>query len=234
MLPKIDFILPCYNAGENWQNQLLNFYGEANKFFVIHFILVNDGSTGNEIEKQIQFIQSKNISINLISYPTNMGKGYALRQGVEASKAEYIVYTDVDFPFTDQSLLDVMNELVKNQADVIAGFRNENYYENKMSWFRKMLSKSFRFFLKNILRIPVSDTQCGLKGFNKKGREIFLSTKTNRYLFDFEFIYKACRNKNIRIQPIQVQLKDNVVFRKMKLNILLREFLNLILILVSK
>ena len=111
------------------------------------------GSHTSTVEKQIQFIQSKNISINLISYPTNMGKGYALRQGVEASKAEYIVYTDVDFPFTDQSLLDVMNELVKNQADVIAGFRNENYYENKMSWFRKMLSKSFRFFLKNIFYI---------------------------------------------------------------------------------
>ena len=82
--------------------------------------------------------------------------------------------------------------------------------------------------------MSITDTQCGLKGFNKTGKEKFLSTTINRYLFDFEFIYKVCKNKNLQIVPVEVQLKENVVFSKMRLKILAQESLNLISILFFK
>ncbi len=103
-----------------------------------------------------------------------------------------------------------------------------------MSQFRKLLSKAFRFFVKRILKMPVTDTQCGLKAFNKRGKEKFLGTTINRYLFDFEFIYEACKDKSLTIQPVQVQLKENVIFSKMKLKIIFQETLNLIRILLFK
>jgi hypothetical protein len=131
-------------------------------------------------------------------------------------------------------MVDVIDALTSGSCDIAAGYRNKNYYDKSMSFYRKVLSKSFRFFIKNILGMAATDTQCGLKGFNSKGRETFLSTKINRYLFDFEFIYAGSKDKNITIKTVPVQLKDNVIFSKMKLKILLQELFNLLYILLFR
>jgi len=172
-------------------------------------------------------LKSEGIDVTYISYPENKGKGYALRQGVKASKNEYVIYTDIDFPFTNNSVMDVIDKILGGGSDVVAGNRDAMYYRNKMSFFRKLLSKSFRFILKHLLRMKVTDTQCGLKAFNAKGKEEFLKTRINRYLFDFEFIYRCGKNNSIRITPEAVELKPNVEFSKMKLKILVQETFNL-------
>lgn len=227
MKKTIDIVLPCYNPQLNWYTELLDFDVHAKNQYALNYILVSDGSNNAELEKALPFLNAVGIQYKVISYSQNMGKGYALRQGVAATGSDCIVYTDVDFPFTNESVLKVIEALLTGKTDVVAGNRDAMYYRNKMSFFRKLLSKSFRFLLRNALRMKVTDTQCGLKAFNSKGKEEFLKTKINRYLFDFEFIYRCGKNPSIRIFPLPVELKPNVTFRKMKLKILLQETLNL-------
>ena len=78
------------------------------------------------------------------------------------------------------------------------------------------------------LSIPITDTQCGLKGFNRKVSPLFLSTTIDRYLFDLEFIKKAFKTKQYSIQAIPIRLNDNVVFSKMNYKILLPEMINFV------
>jgi glycosyltransferase involved in cell wall biosynthesis len=231
MLKKADILLPCYAPNTRWHLELKEFYEVARTLFDLRFIIVNDGSDSEHLPTQIEFLKSAQIPVEYVSYAINKGKGYALRKGAERSDADFIVYTDLDFPFTTESTLAVLSALVAGNADVIAGYRNQDYYLSKMSFFRKILSRSFRFFLKRILRMPVSDTQCGLKGFNKKGKAIFLSTTINRYLFDFEFIFKCSRKNAAQLQTVPVQLKENVVFSNMKFKILFQESINLLRVL---
>ena len=227
MTQPIDIILPCYNPQKGWQNELLNFYEAAKDTYNITYILVNDGSTNGELSDAVPLLQKKIPKFKLITYPENRGKGYALRQGVAASENHFVVYTDVDFPFTNQSMFKVIDEICKNQHDVLAGSRDASYYKNKMSFFRKTLSKSFRFFLEHLLKLKVTDTQCGLKAFNVNGKKEFLNTKINRYLFDFEFIFYCSKNNNLKVSAIPVDLKPNVLFSKMRMKVLLQETLNL-------
>lgn len=234
MKVNLDIILPAYNPDDNWYLELLNFYEGLSNRYSLNFIVVNDGSGSHNLVEQCELLKRKLIPVSLFSYSPNMGKGYALRYGVSQSKASYIIYTDIDFPFTNRSVNKLIEELLKNEADIVAGNRNGNYYLKSMSYFRKLLSKSFRLFLKSILSIPITDTQCGLKGFNEHGKKMFLNTSINRYLFDFEFIYLASRNKNLKVVPIEVELKNNVIFSKMKLKVLFQESYNLIKILVSR
>jgi len=233
MAATIDIILPCYNPSDKWHFELLKFYELAKTKYHLQFIVVDDGSKTGNLTSSVETLKQKNIPVQFVSYKTNKGKGHALRTGVQQSSADYIMYTDIDLPFTQQSMEAVLNELLTDSYDVVAGYREENYYENKMSGFRKLLSKSFRGFLKNILRLPLSDTQAGLKAFNKKGRTIFLSTQINRYLFDFEFIYTCSKHTSVRVGTISVQLKENVVFSKMPFRTLVREVFNLFRVLTA-
>jgi glycosyltransferase involved in cell wall biosynthesis len=229
-LPRVDIVLPCYNPGRNWEAGLVSFHNASKDRYDLHFIIVNDGSkTGNvrEVAEELR----RRLPVRLIDSPDNHGKGYALRRGVADAQAGYILYTDIDFPFTEQSMADVLSALMTGKYDIVAGHRSDAYYRNKMSGFRRSLSKSFRFFLRRILRLPFADTQCGLKAFNSKGRELFLQTRTDRYLFDFEFIYRAVHSRDYRITGIEVQLKENVTFSRIRLKILGQETLNLLRIL---
>ncbi len=230
----VDIVLPCFNPNDTWHRELLMFYETGKKYYLLNFIVVNDGSTNTQVSSQIEALKSKEVPVTYIEYPVNKGKGYALRQGVAKSSAEFVVCTDIDFPFTTQSMLDLMEALCEKTYDVVAGYRNEVYYQNKMSGFRKLLSKAFRFFIKRVLRMTISDTQCGLKGFNAVGKKKFLQTSINRYLFDFEFIYTCSHDSSLKIKPVRVELKDNVVFSKMKLKVLLQESFNLFYVLVKK
>ena len=117
------------------------------------------------------------------------------------------------------------------QAYVAIGIRSEEYYTH-LPKARVRISKLLRWFIKKFLRIPTDDTQCGLKGFNKKGKEVFLQTTINRYLFDLEFIFLAARN-NLSIQTVEVQLRPEVTLSKMNWKILIQEFGNFLKIFVK-
>jgi glycosyltransferase involved in cell wall biosynthesis len=231
---RIDIVLPCYNPGESWTEELIAFHRFMGDRYLLRYIVVNDGSKSDKIPGQIEHIRSHQIPVTLIDLPQNRGKGYALREGVKATTAGLILYTDIDFPFTNDSMESVMDALVARKHNIVAGFREENYYSNQSSVFRKQLSRAFRYFLKGALRMPVTDTQCGLKAFDEKGRCAFLATRIDRYLFDFEFIYSAVKNPELSVQPIPVRLKDDVVFTTMRLRILLQESLNLLSVLISR
>jgi glycosyltransferase involved in cell wall biosynthesis len=234
MLPNVDVILPCYRPHERWHHELQQFYNVAKTKYQLQFIIVDDGSQSTSLQSQIRELEALQIPLKFISYPHNKGKGYALRTGVKAAESEFIIYTDIDFPFRDDSTLALLNELCSKKSNVVAGYRDQAYYLNKMSLFRKLLSRSFRFFIQRVLQMPVSDTQCGLKGFDQKGKLLFLNTGINRYLFDFEFIFVSARNKQVVIHTVPVQLKDNIVFSKMKLKILLQESFNLVRVLLFR
>lgn len=232
LLPRADIVLPCYQPPANWWSALLSFHSYISSHYTIHYIVVNDGGDTTLVQKAITELTAQGLSIELHSYSKNRGKGHALRTGVALSKAPVTLYTDIDFPFTNESTKAVLDQVVTEQADVVAGFRNQSYYAGTISPFRRLLSKTFRGFLTNVLKLPMADTQCGLKAFNDNGRKRFLATTIDRYLFDFEFIYSACRDKHCLLLTTEVTLKPDIVFRKMKLKILLQESFNLVRVLI--
>lgn len=232
--PRVDIVLPCYNPQSNWHLALLDFYHFARGLYNLHFIIVDDGTTNGNVRSQIDVLAEGNVPLELVRLPANSGKGYALREGVRVSRAPYIVYTDIDFPFTNESMRAVITPLAAGEADIICGFREKAYYANRISFFRKQLSKAFRLFLRSGLRMPITDTQCGLKGFNEKGKEKFLATTVDRYLFDFEFIYGCARDRSVKVEAVPVYVKPDVIFTSMRARIIAQESYNLLKVLWSR
>lgn len=226
--PSVDIILPCYNPEKEWANNVVRSFDKIildAKNFTPNLIIVNDGSTNGISQNDINFIKDKITNFKWISYSQNKGKGFALRKGVSESEGDYILFTDIDFPYQHKSVIGVINSLINDKADILAGERSNNYYGHT-PFIRKIISKFLKIVVKKLLKIKVSDTQCGLKGINKNAKEAFLSTSINRYLFDLEFLWLA--GKKYKIEPFPVLLKDNIVFSKMNIKILITEGTNFI------
>lgn len=221
----ISIILPCYNPLSDWTDTILDSIEEIKNrlpYLEIELIVVNDGSTQNISESQVQKLKENIPNFQYITYASNKGKGYALRQGVKAASEELCIYTDIDFPYITDDFVGMFEELHSKSLDLIVGVRDVKYYEH-VPLVRKWISKLLRFFIRIFLRMEISDTQCGIKGFSKKGREIFLKTTINRYLFDMEFIFLASHTPDVKIAPFEVTLKSNIVFSKVNFKILFTE-----------
>ncbi|HCS21109.1 MAG TPA: hypothetical protein DIW47_11220 [Bacteroidetes bacterium] len=226
-MPTLSLIIPCYNPSKNWEKELVQHAKGFAAFIDQEFklILVNDASSTGIDKASIQFIKDNLTDFQYISYDKNRGKGYALRTGVATLNEGLVMYTDIDFPYEYASMKAIWMSL-REGNDVAVGTRNDVYYENTPKK-RTFISKLLRFVLRRIFRLPITDTQCGLKGFNQKGKKIFLQTRIERFLFDMEFIALASRDKEIKMKPVAVSLRRNIQFSKMNAKILLTESINL-------
>jgi len=204
-----------------WYNLISEIDNEAH----FRLIVVNDGSD-NISKEEVEYLKQEVPGIQYIDNTQNFGKGYAIRTGAQQSKNDYLIFTDIDFPYTFESLKSVVKAL-KNGTDVALGYRDETYYDN-VPLIRKIISVTFRGFLRYILRWPVTDSQCGIKGFSEKGKEVLLSTEVNRYLFDVELIQRCKGQRSLVITAVNVYLREGIEFSTIKPIILLKEIINLL------
>lgn len=231
MMTPLSIVLPCYNPPKDWQNQVFNSYQEISQElgFEPELIIVNDGSS-QDLKTAFDFLKDKIKALKLISLSENQGKGAALRQGIQNTNGNLIIYTDIDFPYTKESFMQIFHALAVGN-DVAIGIKDKSYYAH-LPKLRKYISKILRQGISSFFKMPITDTQCGLKGFNQKGKSIFLSTTINRYLFDLEFVYLTFRKENnCKVVAHEVSLRPNVIFRAMNLKILLSESKNFLKIL---
>ncbi len=197
----------------------------------VDLVIVVDGSKSNTELNVLKHLESELQNCTIIQYDENKGKGYALRKGVSTVKNFPIIYTDIDFPYTDNSFVSIYKEL-KLGYDAVLGKRDTSYYE-KTPLIRKIISKTLRGVLKYFLNLPTDDSQCGIKGFNENGATVFLETEINRFLFDLEFV-KLVSKRKLSFKTVPVELKPNVVFSKINFKILAKESINFVKVLFRK
>lgn len=226
---QVDLVLPCYNPPKGWAQNLILAIKNLHKLMPetdLTVYIVNDGSSQPPTVAELALLNEQITRFNYLSYAENRGKGYALRHGIALTQNPYCLFTDIDFPYEETSVMAVCHSLKNQSCDIAVGVRSAEYYKHVPS-FRTIISKSLRFCTKHILQLPVSDTQCGIKGFNHKGKDVFLNTQTDRYLFDLEFLFRAARQPRLRVEPIDVQLKPGIIFSHMNAQVLINEVYNL-------
>jgi len=229
-------ILPCYNPQPGWDATICREYTAFCKAIgatATELIIVFDGSSSNVTEVQLQAIRSTVPDVIFVFNDVNRGKGYATRAGVSKASGDIIIYTDVDFPYTTKSMAQIYAKLAAHECDLAVGVKDAAYYSH-VPPVRRIISRGLRLFTGALLSMPVTDTQCGLKGFRRSVAATFLSTTIDRYLFDLEFVYKAFHRSGIKVLAVPVALKDNIVFRSMNYQILLPEMLNFLKIFFNR
>lgn len=235
MLPEqLDIIIPMYNPPKGWSAVLIErlrpIIEKSNH--LVRVILVNDGSNNGNAASEFDLLQNQGFEIKSVQYAQNQGKGYALRQGVRESEGTYLMLTDIDIPFTEESMWAILKSLESSKADLALGQRDDSYYEN-IPDSRKRMSKWLSVVNSKIFRLPVRDTQCGLKGLSRKGKEIFLQTTINRYLFDLEMVFLGSKDKDVKLIPVPVVLRKGIQLSNMRLKVILPELMNFLKIVIK-
>lgn len=231
-MPDLAIIIPIYNPHNDWFEAFSDsFEGLDGILQGVDYsvVLVNDGSTNFDESQINQFISKKN-TFTYLSYSLNQGKGYAVRYGLSKTQADYYVYTDIDFPFGYEVIKDIYQILSGNSPNLVVGMRNNEYF-NLLPWRRKIISKTLCNINFVLTGFKVYDTQAGIKGFNNEAKKVMLSTRTNGFLFDLEFIH-SCLRKKLNYTFIHIHPRHGIRFSDFRATVLLKELNNLIKILL--
>ncbi|GAB5045771.1 glycosyltransferase family 2 protein [Thermodesulfovibrio sp. TK110] len=188
---EFSLIIPVYNQGDVLKEtikKIVDTFGNS-----CEIIIINDASTDNT-EKAIEHYREQ---IIYIKNSENMGKGYSVKKGILMAKSSYKIFTDADLPYGVEGIKKVFEKL-KTECDIAVGHRVNPYCQNPV---RLLGHKIFNLFIRTYLKIPLKDTQCGLKGFKADvADEIFKSLTIDGFAFDLEIFclalkkgYKICK-----------------------------------------
>ncbi len=210
--PRLSVIIPAYNGEKNLQAGVLEevaSYLEAQNYSY-EVLIVDDGSTDGTASVIEQQIKNKK-NFQLIRNP-HKGKAVAVMTGLLKSKGEIAVFTDLDqstppleiekfFPKFDQGY------------DIVVGSRQGRAGSPVI---RKLASWTFSFLRNVILGLPLSDTQCGFKAFNRKSIDLIFPKLLEKWQdtqvkgravnagFDIETLFTA-KKKKLKISEVKVR-----------------------------
>lgn len=198
--PFLSIIIPLYNEVTRLKNliKVYDFFESNNINYEI--ILVNDGSN----DKTLSYLKKfpKKYKYRLVSYKVNMGKGYAIKEGMLAANGKFRLFTDIDL----STPIEEFNKFIPylNKYDLIIGSRKTkgSTLKKRQPLIRESLGKVFTLISQTILNLETSDFTCGFKCFSQKAAiEIFNKQTVNRWGFDSEILFLA---KKLRFKTKEV------------------------------
>lgn len=153
-------------------------------------ILVDDGSTDKTLSIA-RSLEKKYKNIKVVSHKPNRGYGAALRDGLIASKYEYIVFTDGDGQF-DFSQVNLFIEKIHNH-DMVIGFRKKR--RDTKIFIRLLLMYLLKIWDFILFRFYVKDIDCGFKMFKKETVEKLSPLRSEGAMITTEILAKAHAKK---------------------------------------
>ncbi|MBI3317101.1 MAG: glycosyltransferase family 2 protein [Candidatus Omnitrophica bacterium] len=156
--PFVSFVIPVYNEEYNIPNVLrdLNEVLEDHPEWNAEVLVVEDGSRDNSKKVLLEAVK-RYPETQLILHAVNQGYNRSLRDGIERSKGEYVMYIGADEEFDISEVPSFIAPLKaegKSHADVVLGVR---WQRNAYKLHRFFLSVIYIFFLNALYKLRIND-----------------------------------------------------------------------------
>lgn len=200
-MQKTCIIIPCYNESERLD--FIAFDTFLNNETRVDFLFCNDGSTDNTAGLIEKFCLKHPERVKLFNMPENSGKAEAVRcamlQVCNNKEIDFVGFWDADLATPLNEITHFLSYLDQTNKTMAIGSRMKRLgavVERKRS--RHLLGRIFSTFSSIILKLPVYDTQCGAKIFNRELGFLFEEKFITSWLFDVEIIARYRNNKGIQ------------------------------------
>jgi glycosyltransferase involved in cell wall biosynthesis len=170
--------------------------------FEIELICVDDGSTDGSREI-LGDLQAKYPQIRVLLQPRNMGKGAALRRGIQESTGEFVIIQDADLEYDPSEYPLVLRPLIEDKADVVYGSRFLGSGPHRVLYFWHSVGNWILTLISNALtNMNLSDMETCYKAFR---REILQSIpiEEDRFGFEPEITVKIAKRR-LRIYEVGI------------------------------
>jgi glycosyltransferase involved in cell wall biosynthesis len=196
---KLSVIMPVYNERATIREVVQKVLSVP---MGIELICVDDGSRDGSREI-LGELESEHPLIRVIVQPHNMGKGAALRRGIQEATGDFVIIQDADLEYDPAEYPLMIEPLIQGKADVVYGSRFMGGAPHRVLYFWHSVGNRALTLLSNCLtNINLSDVETCYKAFR---REVIQSIpiEENRFGFEPEITVKVARRK-LRIYEVGI------------------------------
>ena len=189
---ELTVIVPFYNEEKTLQTAVFNLLNEN---FASEILLIDDGSSdlSNEIAKELA---KKFSEVRLVESQENIGKGHAVRLGINNASKKYIGVLDADLEYLPTDLKNLYIKISENELDIVCGSRFIGNYKRDNLYFRTYLANKFLSKLFSIIyKKKVTDVATCLKVF-KKDIVDEIELESNGFEIEVELLAKILKRFN--------------------------------------
>ncbi len=196
---KLSVVMPVYNE----RATLRDVVGKVLSVPIdIELICVDDGSQDGSREILAE-LQAQHPQICVAFQPHNMGKGAALRRGIQEATGDFVIIQDADLEYDPAEYPVMLEPLIQGKADVVFGSRFLGGGPHRVLYFWHSVGNRLLTLLSNCLtNVNLSDMETCYKVFR---REIIQSIpiEENRFGFEPEITVKVAR-RHLRIYEVGI------------------------------
>lgn len=209
-MPNLSIILPAYNEADLIGQSLikLNQYlskemsSETVEVLVVINSPASDGTLAKAEEAVSSFKPSKNHKFIIHDAKKRLGKGGAVKLGMQMAKGEYKLFMDTDLATPLIHIKKALSLMQDSKSDLVIGTRDLSSMHKTM--LRRLSSQASNLAVQLLILPGFKDTQCGFKLFTSEAADLVFSKLTSTsWSFDMEAILIARQNK-LKIEQLPI------------------------------
>ncbi len=177
---KLSVVMPVYNERNTLRTIVARVLDVP---LPIELLCVDDGSKDGSREILAE-LAAKYPELRVVLQPHNMGKGAALRRGIQEATGDYVVIQDADLEYDPQEYPLLLEPLMQGRADVVYGSRFMGGAPHRVLYFWHSVGNRLLTLMSNcITNLNLTDMETCYKVFR---REIIQSVPLEENRFGFE------------------------------------------------
>lgn len=206
---RLRILIPAYNEGNRIAPMIEDY---CSRFASTATVMVIANACVDNTVELVEALAQKYRNLQLLVINGRIGKGGAIRAGLNIGAEDYVGFVDADGSTGASEFARLYDQCIVRNSDAVIGSRwlQESVVMPRQPFYRRFASRAFNLVVRALFGLKLSDTQCGAKIFRRSAiAKVLPSLELANFAFDIDLLFKFKR-AGFSIEEVATRWSDTI------------------------